>query len=81
MNNILTINQVAEVLGVHTNTAYRYVKAGILKAHKLGGNGDSRRHWRVKECDLDHFREGLGQRNAEHTKEIKVEESRDRSLP
>ncbi len=48
----LTLHQVAEDLGVHYMTAYRYVRLGILPAHKDG------REWRVRRADLDALRSG-----------------------
>lgn len=51
---ILTTHQVAEQLGVSLTTVYSYIYSGMLKAHKLGGQ-TSRRHWRIKESDLETF--------------------------
>ena len=55
---ILTAQEVAKRLGVHLFTVYEYLKSGLLKGHKLGGNSDSKRHWRIKVTDLDNFIEG-----------------------
>lgn len=46
----LTLNAVAEELGVHYMTAYRYVRTGRLPAAKVGGG------WLVERDDLDAFR-------------------------
>jgi excisionase family DNA binding protein len=46
----ITLQQVAARLGVHYMTAYRYVRLGILDAHKVGGT------WRVDPRDLDRVR-------------------------
>ena len=48
----MTLHQVAEVLGVHYMTAYRYVRLGLLPAVKSGGI------WCVAPSDLDEFRAG-----------------------
>jgi excisionase family DNA binding protein len=47
----LTLHEVAEVLGVHYMTAYRYVRIGELAAHQDG------RRWVVDQADLDAFRD------------------------
>lgn len=49
----LTLHQVAEEIGVHYMTAYRYVRLGILPAHREG------RQWRVRRADLDALQAGL----------------------
>jgi excisionase family DNA binding protein len=46
----VTLQEAAELLGVHYMTAYRYVRLGLLPADKLGGT------WRVSRADLDQFR-------------------------
>ena len=43
----LTLHQVAEELGVHYMTAYRYVRLGMLPARREG------REWRVRRADLE----------------------------
>lgn len=45
----LTLNEVAERLGVHYMTAYKYVRTGKLVATKVGGG------WLVDQEDLDEF--------------------------
>jgi excisionase family DNA binding protein len=47
----LTLRECAERLGVHYMTAYRYVRLGMLPAHKVGSE------WHVTIEDLEHFRE------------------------
>jgi excisionase family DNA binding protein len=49
-----TLHEVAELLGVHYMTAYRYVRHGQLSAEKVDGE------WRVTVADLEAFREGSG---------------------
>jgi MerR family transcriptional regulator, light-induced transcriptional regulator len=45
-----TLHEVADLLGVHYMTAYRYVRLGVIPAEKVGGT------WRVVHSDLDRFR-------------------------
>ncbi len=47
-----SLHDVAEMLGVHYMTAYRYVRHGQLQAEKVDGE------WRVSAQDLDAFRSG-----------------------
>jgi len=47
---VLTLNEAAELLGVHYMTAYRYVRLGLLPATKVGGT------WQVAQSDLDAYR-------------------------
>ena len=57
--NLLTVRQVAKMLQVHPEIVYRYIKAGKLKAFKLGRNGENEhKHWRIKEEDLMEFVNG-----------------------
>ena len=46
----MTLHEVAEELGVHYMTVYRYVRLGYLPAHKQGGS------WRVLREDVDELR-------------------------
>ncbi|MFM7253858.1 MAG: B12-binding domain-containing protein [Ilumatobacteraceae bacterium] len=48
----LSLQTVADLLGVHYMTAYRYVRHGMLPAVKLGGT------WRVSRVDFDKFQSG-----------------------
>ncbi len=66
MEKLLSTRKVAERLGVHINTVWNLIKGGKLKARKIGGNGKSRRHWRIKEVDLNDFISGRSA-EAEHT--------------
>ena len=52
----LTLNEVAEELGVHYMTAYRYVRLGLLEATQVG------RSWVVTRSALDGFRSERGDR-------------------
>jgi excisionase family DNA binding protein len=45
----LSLQEVAERLGVHYMTAYRYVRIGVLPAHKEG------HRWVVRTADLEEF--------------------------
>lgn len=48
----VTLQEAADLLGVHYMTAYRYVRLGLLPADKVGGS------WRVRRNDLIQFRNG-----------------------
>ncbi len=48
MDKLLTLKETAKILRVSTRTTLRYLKAGKLKASKVG-------KWRIKESDLDVF--------------------------
>ncbi|MDY7101227.1 MAG: cobalamin-dependent protein [Actinomycetota bacterium] len=50
--NVLTLREVAEELGVHYMTAYRYVRLGVISAYKDGVN------WQIERADLETFRSG-----------------------
>lgn len=49
MENLFNVNQAAFILKVHHLTVRRYIKEGVLKAIKIGGN------IRIKESDLQAF--------------------------
>lgn len=53
MDSLLSVRQVAFILKVHQLTIRRYIKAGRLKAVKVGGNV------RIKEADLQAFHRDL----------------------
>ena len=48
----LTLQEAADLLGVHYMTAYRYVRLGLLPAAKVGGT------WQVAAADVAAFRDG-----------------------
>ncbi len=50
MSDALTLQEAADELGVHYMTAYRYVRLGLLVAHRNG------RAWVVERDDLELFR-------------------------
>lgn len=52
VDDVLTLHQAAEELGVHYMTAYRYVRLGLLDASKPAGT------WQVRRSALDAFRKG-----------------------
>jgi len=52
---LLSTTQAMEFLDIDWNAIYTYIAEGKLKAHKLGGNGKSRRHWRIWYSDLVAF--------------------------
>lgn len=49
MENLFNVNQAAFILKVHPLTVRRYIKEGVLKAVKIGGN------IRIKESSLQAF--------------------------
>ncbi len=51
MSDDLTLNEVADRLGVHYMTAYRYVRLGQLPARKVGTS------WKVAVADLSSFQQ------------------------
>lgn len=51
-NKLLTIDQVAEYLGVHRDTVYSLIRSGKLAAFQLGGR---KAGWRISEEDLQAF--------------------------
>ena len=61
----LNSRQACSYLGIkELNTIYSYIHDGIkakggkivrLKASKIGGNGNNKRHWIVKQSDLEAF--------------------------
>ena len=55
MNKYYTTKQAARILQVDMAKVYEYIKAEKLKAYRLGGNGISKRHWRISETDLEQF--------------------------
>lgn len=52
-NKYITINDAAEILGIHPRTVTRFIVAGKLKGAKVG------RTWRLDEKDVHEFFEGL----------------------
>lgn len=49
MENLFNVNQAAFILKVHPLTVRRYIKEGVLKAIKIGGNV------RIRESQLQAF--------------------------
>jgi excisionase family DNA binding protein len=50
-DDVLTLQEAADELGVHYMTAYRYVRLGVMEASKSGGV------WQVQRSAVDRFRE------------------------
>lgn len=46
-NNLYTVDQVADIIGLHPKTVRRFIQEGKLKAGKIGGQ------WRISQNDLD----------------------------
>ncbi len=58
-----TVEQVAEIEGVHAETVLLWIRAGELTAHNASANPKSRKpRWRVTDADLTAFR--LSRQNA-----------------
>jgi len=57
LNGLLTTRQACKILGVNLYTLYSYIHTSTLRAHKLG-NYTKRKHWRIKEADLEVFING-----------------------
>lgn len=79
MNGLLTTKQASIILGVNLYTLYSYIYAGTLRAHKLGGY-NKKRHWRIKEQDLEAFingqpQAGVGSEHIEPKSNKKVKNS------
>ena len=52
----ITTKRACEILDIKKpGTLYGYIKTGKLKAYKIGGDGQSKRHWRIKPSDLEAF--------------------------
>ena len=61
MDNLLSLEQAAKILGVEYKTAYRLVRAGKIPAGKVG------RVYRIKREDLDAYFESTKQKLAAET--------------
>ncbi len=52
-----TVEQVAEIEGVHAETVLVWIRSGELTAHNASANPKSRKpRWRVTDADLNAFR-------------------------
>lgn len=49
MQKLLTVEEGAEKLGIHPETARKWLREGRLSGVKIG------RHWRFREADLNKF--------------------------
>ena len=74
-DRLLSTKEAMEFLGIDWNAIYTYIAEGKLRAHKLGGNAKSRRHWRIWYSDLVAFvnqdNENVEESHAEPTDEKK----------
>lgn len=61
MQQLLTLDEAAQVLRLHRLTVRRYITTGLLPAAKMG------RAWRIRQDDLLAFIEGRKQTPAEPT--------------
>lgn len=50
---MLTVSDVAQLLGIHANTVRRWAQKGVLKVYRLGARGDRR----FRRQDIDSFLE------------------------
>lgn len=50
IEKLFTIEEIANILRVHTRTVTRYIESKKLKASKIG-------EWRIRESDLNSFLE------------------------
>jgi excisionase family DNA binding protein len=66
MNNLLTTKQAAARLKIHINTLYRWIKLGIVPAHKIG-----MQNWYIREADLQALLSGRRAESA-HAEPSKV---------
>ena len=57
-NELLTVDQVAEVLKVIPDTVRTWIHSGSLKASRPGNGTQPGRKYRVRRADLDAFLEG-----------------------
>jgi excisionase family DNA binding protein len=51
INQMLTVNEVSQILHIHSNTVRRWANQGILKTYRVNSRGDRRF---VRE-DIDRF--------------------------
>ena len=54
MDRFLTVKEICGILRVKRGTAIRWIRAGKLRAFKVGGG----RLWRIRERDLREFVKG-----------------------
>jgi len=59
IEKLFTIEEIANILRVHTRTVTRYIESKKLKASKIG-------EWRIKESELNSFLENTS--NVKKTK-------------
>lgn len=71
MEKLLSTKEVGEILGVRSARVCRYIKDGRLSASKPGGNGKSKRHWRIKPVDLEAFVSGNTEVESAHAEPSK----------
>ncbi len=64
MNELFTVDQVAQILDMHPRTVRRYIREGKVKANKVGGE------WRIRKEDAEMFMSG----NFEQSRENAIED-------
>jgi len=55
MDGFLTVDQLAQMIDMHPRTVRRYIREGMLKAIKVGGE------WRIRREDVKMFMDGNAQ--------------------
>lgn len=75
MDEILTAEQVANILQVHPFTVLKFIKQGKLKASKLG------RVYRIRRSDVDEFLDNQVQTATQKSKPKKQKKSKDSKSP
>lgn len=75
MDEILTAEQVANILQVHPFTVLKFIKQGKLKASKLG------RVYRIRRSDVDEFLDNQVQQATQKSKPQKQEKSKEPKSP
>ncbi len=65
---VLTLREVAEYLGVHTSTIYKYAQQGKIPAFKIGSD------WRFKKTHIDQWIEEQTTTTLRITNKIQKEE-------
>ena len=63
--SLVTIRELAHLLGVHANTLRRWSNQGIIKTHRIGTRGDRR----FSPEDITHFLYELNENNGDESTE------------
>lgn len=63
---IITVQQAARLMGVHPMTVYKWIRTRGLPAFKPGGNGGSKRRWRIRRSELEDWMNINRKREVQH---------------